>query len=111
MIKYGYIGDNEPVSNHLRFNKASLEFSHPWAAHIVGETFGSREYGKLIPIKDYFEMPVDLVEDILEGVARGEEKAAKARAAAIRRAESQAPSIDMDPNLSRLIKEGTKNVK
>lgn len=79
MIKYGYISEKDSFSAHGRYNTQLKDCFHPWAGKIVGETFGSREYGKLIPIKDYLSMPVDIIDDILEGIAIGEDKNLKAK--------------------------------
>jgi len=109
-LRYGYVSDGEPLSNTLKYNKAARDSYHPWSKQAVGETFGAREYSKLIPIADYINLPVDIADDLLEGIARGEESAAKARAAAIKAAEDKARSQlnQQGSEVDRLIKQQGK---
>uniref|UniRef100_A0AAU8KZE4 Uncharacterized protein n=1 Tax=Pantoea phage Survivor TaxID=3232176 RepID=A0AAU8KZE4_9CAUD len=89
MLKYGYIGPGENLSSYLVYNEQLNDYYHPLSGKAFGETFGLREYNKWLPLKDYLEMPVDTIDDILEGVARGQEKLAKLKAEAAKRAAQQ----------------------
>lgn len=95
MLKYGYISEQEPLSNHIKYNTKTKDYFHPWSGKVLGQTFGVREYSKFLPLKDYLELPVDLIEDILEGIVVGEKDAIKAKLeAAKREASKQGGSTD-----------------
>lgn len=112
-LRYGYSREGEPLSEHIRYNRQLVEVYHPWSDRAVGEVFGSREYSKLIPLMDYLTAPVDLIENILEGVARGEEQAAELKSQAVKRAQDAAvrAAKNGDGAVDNLIKEGMKHVK
>lgn len=78
-VQYGYIGISELQFRHIKFNSTVRSFYHPWAADQWGHTYGVREYEKVIPLKDYMTLPVDLVDDLLEGVLRGQTDLIKIR--------------------------------
>lgn len=101
MLKYGYVGETEHLSNYLTFNEQLRDSYHPFSGKSFGDTFGSREYNKWLPLKDYLEMPVDVIDDILEGVAHGEIKAAKLKAEAAKRAAQQAGNAS-DPQTAAI---------
>ncbi|QGH71931.1 hypothetical protein N1M2_68 [Klebsiella phage N1M2] len=97
MIKYGYIAEQESMSSHLRYNTNTRDYFHPWAAKVIGHTFGAREYSKFIPFKDYLEMPVDFIEDFIEGLAEGEQAVVKAKLEAAKREASKQGGVG-DPH-------------
>lgn len=94
MLRHGYIANADFFAGHGLYNTKLKDTFHPWAASTVGEAFGSREYSRLIPLSDYLSMPVDILDDILEGVARGEQVALRARQAAAELAARQAKNKD-----------------
>lgn len=79
MLMHGWISDQENMLTGIRYNRARKEFSHRWSAHSFGRMFGVREYNELLPLKDFLEMPILVIEDILEGVAAGTTAIKKAR--------------------------------
>lgn len=101
MIKYGYCVPAENLSSHLIYNEQTRDYYHPLSGKAFGDTFGIREYNKWLPLKDYLEMPVDLIDDILEGVAKGQEKLTKLKAKAAEKAAQQAGGVN-DPMLAAM---------
>lgn len=74
MIIYGYIGEAEPLSNHIKYNHQRRDSAHVFSAKAFGYAFGFREYEKFLTFKDYLDLPVDILEDLLEGYSRGTEE-------------------------------------
>lgn len=108
--KYGYVGVKEPFSKHILYNKNTRDFYHPFSAKAIGESFGYREYSKLIPLKDYLTTSVDVIEDILEGVARGESELAVLKKQAADKA-ARALAGKPDQVINNALAQGMKNVK
>jgi hypothetical protein len=92
MVMRGWVGDNQNGNPQLKYNHQRRDLFHLWSAKNFGHTFGSREYSKFLSLKDCLEMPIDLMDDILEGVGRGQEDLAKQKKAAADRAAAQAAS-------------------
>lgn len=90
MLKYGYVNFGENLSSYLVYNEQLKDYYHPLSGKAFGETFGLREYSKWIQLSDYLHMPIDVIDDILEGVAKGQEKNLKLKAEAAKRAAQQA---------------------
>lgn len=109
MYKYGYITEQESFSTHIKYNKSTRDFFHPFSHKAVGETFGFREYDKLIPIYDYLRMPVDVTEDILEGIGRGQQRLAKLKEQAAKQAQNSLAGKS-DQVLRDAIAKGYKDV-
>lgn len=74
MIMRGHIGEGETLSNHIRYNHQRKDPSHIFSAKAFGYAFGYREYEKFLTFKDYLDMPIDMIEDLLEGYSRGTEE-------------------------------------
>ena len=75
MMKFGWVADKEPLSNTIKYNRNRRESNHQFSAAAIGEMFGFREYGEIIPLKDYLTLPCNVVEDIVDSVAVGKRKA------------------------------------
>jgi hypothetical protein len=90
MVMRGWVGINDPGINQLKYNHQRRDLFHLWSAKSFGHTFGMREYSKLMSIKEYMEMPIDIIDDLLEGYGRGTEELAKSRAAAAKKAADEA---------------------
>lgn len=73
MMMYGHVGEKEPLSNHIKYNHQRRDFAHIFSAKGFGYAFGFREYEKFLTVKDYLDMPITHIEDILEGINRGTE--------------------------------------
>lgn len=82
MTAFGWISDKDSLISAAFYNRARREFSHRWSAQSIGEAFGFREWGELISLKDYCATPMLIIEDLLEGVAKGTTAIKKAREAA-----------------------------
>ncbi|AEV89531.1 hypothetical protein OBP_094 [Pseudomonas phage OBP] len=100
-LRHGYISDKEPFVNHIKFNTQLRDCYHPWSASSVGHTYGIREYEKVISLKDYMTMPVDLTEDLLEAVVRGQADLAKLKKEAADKA-ARAAGGSTDPGKSAI---------
>lgn len=74
MVMRGWIHITESDSNQVRYNLQRRDVFHLWSAKNVGHAFGLREYSKFLSFKDYIEMPIDLMDDLLEGYGRGAEE-------------------------------------
>lgn len=79
MVKRDQIGLKESFSNHVIYNHQRRDLFHLWSAKNFGHAFGMREYSKFISLKESLDFPIDLIEDILEGYARGTEELVKLR--------------------------------
>ena len=101
MLKYGYINIGENLSSYLVYNDQLKDYHHPLSARAFGETFGLREYQKWIPLQDYLNMPIDLIDDVLEGVAKGNEKNLKLKAEAAKKAAQQSGGVT-DPQAAAI---------
>lgn len=101
MLKYGYINIGENLSSYLVYNEQLKDYHHPLSARAYGETFGLREYEKYVQLPDYLNMPVDLIDDILEGVAKGREKNLKLKAEAAKQAAQKAGQSN-DPQVAAI---------
>lgn len=77
MVRYGWISNNESLYSYLDYNRERREYSHRWSPKAMGEMFGFREYDKIIPLEAFLRTPMNVLEDILEGVASGTEKIKK----------------------------------
>ncbi|QFR59472.1 hypothetical protein PS2_0081 [Aeromonas phage PS2] len=75
MMKFGWVADREPLSNTIKYNRARRDSSHQFSATAVGEMFGFREYGEILPLKDFLTLPCNVLEDIIDSVAVGKRKA------------------------------------
>lgn len=82
MLSYGWISNKDSLISAAFYNRSRREFSHRWSAQSLGEVFGYREWSELLPIKDYLHTPMAVIEDLLEGVAKGTASIKKAREAA-----------------------------
>lgn len=94
MMAYGWISDKDSLISAAFYNRSRREFSHRWSAESLGEVFGYREWNELIPLKDYLHTPMLVIEDLLEGVAKGTSAIKKAREAA----RSPKDKRELDPN-------------
>lgn len=81
MARYGWVSKHDSLMSYLDYNRMRREFSHRWSAKSIGEMFGYREYDKIIPLANFVKTPINVLEDLLEGVAFGTEKIKKAIAA------------------------------
>jgi hypothetical protein len=72
-IMYGHLQKDEPQENDLKYNHQRRDGAHVWSGKNVGYNYGFREYSKFIGFKDYIEVGVDLIDDLLEGYGRGTE--------------------------------------
>lgn len=84
-IRYGYIGVNEPLCNHIKYSSNKDSFVHPWSGKIIGEKFAFNNFQEFVSITDYLKQYPEF-DSILEGMALGtrkrkeEEERAKAAA-------------------------------
>lgn len=101
MLRHGYLAPTEPNAYDIRFNNKLRDCYHPWSAKAVGETFGEREYDKYITLHDYLHSPVDMIENILEGVVKGKKTIAKLKKKAMEDAARQSGGIS-DPGKAAL---------
>lgn len=92
MVMHGWVGLEQNGNAQLKFNHQRRDLFHLWSAKNFGYTFGIREYNKFLSLKEYFEMPIDLMDDILEGYGRSREDLAKQQKHAADRAASLAAS-------------------
>lgn len=93
MVMRGHIDVKEPFINHVKYNHQRRDLFHLWSAKNYGHTFGLREYNKFLSFKEYLEMPIDLIEDLLEGYGRGTEELIKQRKQAADKAASTAQQM------------------
>lgn len=84
LIMYGYVNKGEPLAKHIRYNHQRKDSFHLFSAKNFGHTFGLREYSKFIGFKDYIDLPIDVVDDLLEGYGAGQEELTKLREKAAR---------------------------
>lgn len=96
---YGQIGFNESMTSAITYNKSRVEFFHPWSVMEIGKSYGFREYNSLIPIKDFMSMPVDIIDDLLDGVAQGMKEIKKLKTP------KKGPLIDPEKELRDLLNE------
>ncbi|WNV45854.1 hypothetical protein [Aeromonas phage AerS_266] len=101
---YGWVNEKETMANALIYNHQRKDFFHIFSVKSIGETFGLREYDSLIPLKDYMDSPVNLIDDLLEGVAIGKRKA---KEQAQRAAKNKMAHPDPSKELNKVIKENT----
>lgn len=73
LMMYGYVNENEPLINHIRYNHQRRDHAHIFSAKGFGYAFGFREYESKLSVKHYLELPIDQIEDVLEGINRGTE--------------------------------------
>lgn len=92
MVKRDQINLKESFSNHVVYNHQRRDLFHLWSAKNFGHAFGMREYSKFLSLKESLEFPIDLIEDVLEGYARGTEELAKLRKEAADKAAREAAS-------------------
>lgn len=71
--------------------KEENEYFHPYSLSLAGETYGYHKLQELMPIKDFFEMPNVIVEEILDSVSRGLKKREDAEAAKAKAKDAQSP--------------------
>lgn len=83
-LSYGWVSEKESMATAIDYNHKRRDFFHVFSAKSIGETFGRREYDVLIPLKDYMDSPMHLIEDLLEGVAEGKRKAKVAAEQAVK---------------------------
>lgn len=76
MIMRGWVHVTESDNAQIRYNHQRRDLFHLWSAKNVGYTFGLREYSRFLSFKDYLEVPIDLIDDLLEGYGRGTEELA-----------------------------------
>lgn len=99
MIMRGWVHVSESDNAQIRYNHQRRDLFHLWSAKNVGHTFGLREYSRFLPFKDYLEIPIDLLDDLLEGNGRGaEELALLKKKAADRAAADAARDTGLDKN-------------
>lgn len=77
MIKYGWLSKQDTLYSYLDYNRERREYTHRWSPKAMGEMFGFREYDKLITLEGFLKTPINVLEDILEGVASGTERIKK----------------------------------
>jgi hypothetical protein len=92
-LRHGYLAHNEPVSNHVNFNTQLKDCYHPWSMRSFGHTFGMREYKNFMSLHDYMHMPMDIMEDLVEGVIKGEADLAEAKRKAAEKAARAAGGV------------------
>ncbi|UOX39621.1 hypothetical protein [Aeromonas phage ZPAH34] len=101
-MSYGWVNEKETMANTLVYNHQRRDFFHIFSIKSIGETFGLREYDTLIPLKDYMDSPVNLIDDLLEGVAVGKRKA---KEQAQRAAKNKMGNLDPTKMLEKHIKD------
>lgn len=107
MVQYGWVSEKESLSNILGYNRSRIEGYHIFAAQAQGEVFGYREYNSLITLDAYMNSPVNLIEDLLDGVAVGQRKI---KAELARRAKAHRDKLDPNKVINQhLKKEGLQN--
>lgn len=79
MIMRGQLGVMEPPQNHIIYNHQTRDLFHLYSAKNFGYAFGSKEYSKFLSIKEFLDINVDILDDILEGYGRGAEDLIKQR--------------------------------
>lgn len=110
MLRFGYLTEKEPMAAHIKYNKNTRDHFHPFAGKAVGELFGFREYEKYMPILDYLEMPVNITEDLLEGIGQGQKRLNELKENAARQAKNRLANSP-DTVLKDAIERGSKHVK
>lgn len=85
-VMYGHVSEKDPTNEHLRYNYQRTDLFHLYSAKNLGYTYGVRKYSKFLGLKDYIDMPIDFIDDLLEGYGRGTEDLIKSEAAAAKEA-------------------------
>lgn len=104
MMRYGWVTEREPMSNTIKYNRQRRDSTHQFSATAFGEMFGFREYGEILPLKDFLTLPCNVVEDIIDSVAIGKRKAkeladrAKGKNNPVAKAESFLDQLEKGPN-------------
>jgi len=90
MVMRGWINLDEDFSKHVIYNHQARDLFHLWSAKNFGYTFGEQEYGKFLSMREFLDMPVDFLADLLEGYGRGTRDLIKANQEAAKRAAEEA---------------------
>lgn len=74
MMRYGWISDNESLLNSVKYNLSRTSYYHPFSVTTIGEAFGYNEYKEFMPLSEYMNSPINMIDDLLSGVAKGEHR-------------------------------------
>lgn len=86
-----YTPKNQDPFSSVGWFKEENEYFHPLSLSMSGETYGYHKLHEIMPIKDFFEMPNVMVEEILDSVSRGLKKREEAEAAKAKAKEDKNP--------------------
>lgn len=75
MLQYGWVDEKTNMVEGIKFNPNKTDYYHFLSAQSIGDMFGYNEYDQILPLKDFMEAPVDVIEDLLNGVATGRRRA------------------------------------
>lgn len=74
-LNMGYYTRNT-MSPHspIGFHQKEHEFYHPWSLESSGEEYAYAKLGDMLPIKDFITLPNVVVEAVLAGMIKGQER-------------------------------------
>jgi hypothetical protein len=91
----------------IAFHKEEHEFYHPWSLISSGEEYGYGKLHEILPLKDFMTLPAVVVESMLEGVIKGQDR----RLSEERAKENKQPDINKALKNSGLTAEQLKALK
>lgn len=106
-MQYGWMNERESMIEMVKFNPNQKDYYHFLSIRAIGEAFGYNEYDQLMPLKDFMDSPVDIIDDLLSGVAAGKKRA---KEEAARAAKAKLGNKGNDP-MNQLPKNILKDIK